>query len=133
MFGDGKADARIVVSAPLALQVEKHHVLSCRRRLDDFRSLKDALLLDVMPFLCRHRERYSLVLPRDEIARRVASDAYMRAIAGAAADLVLSVPVPDIAVFQESAAVRVYMHAVRVLPDSAVRQRKRRRRKYSKY
>lgn len=53
----------------------------------------------------------------------------MRAISCAAADLVLAVPVPDVAVLQKPAAVGVYVHALRIIPDAAVRQRKSRRRK----
>ena len=77
----------------------------------------------------RHLEGDPLVLPRHEVARRVASDADLRAVAGLSADLVLAVPVPDIAVLQQPAAVRVDVHAVGVVPDAAVGQRVRIRRK----
>ena len=82
-----------------------------------------------MSFVVRHLERDPLVLPGHEIARRVASDANLRAVAGLSLDLVLAVPVPDFAVPQKPAAVRIDVHAVAVVPDAAVGQRVRRRRK----
>ena len=125
----GESRAGVVVSAPLALEMEDHHVLPGSRRLDDLRTLEYAFLLDVVTFRVRHLEGDPLVLPRHEVARRVASDADLRAVAGLSADLVLAVPVPRVAVPQKPAAVRIDVHAVGVVPDAAVGQRVRRRRK----
>ena len=128
-IGYREADTCILVAESLSLEVEEHRVLSRLRRLDDLRPLEDAVLLDVVSFVVRHLERNPLVLPRHEITRRVASNANLRAIAGLSVDLVLAVPVPDVSVLQQSTAMRVDVHAVGILPDAAVRQRGRRRRK----
>ena len=123
--GHRHAGARLLVVG--AVDVQPHHVLLRPRVVDDLRPLDDpGRVKVVLRIVCHRGENDALVLPAEEVLRRVAGDADRvdapeeRLLADRVRRvLVLAEPVVRAAVEEDAAAVSLDGPAVHVEPDGA--------------